>query len=77
MLEKSMVRQNKTSFAIFIFLVFFSLFHYTKPGFAYGKDGEFRQFGIGYQNKTVIPIWFVSIAMAVFSYLCVLYYLCV
>ncbi len=75
MFEKSFVRQNKTSFAICLFLTLFTVFHYTKPDFAYGKDGEFRQFGVGYRNKTVIPIWLVSIIVAVLSYLIVLYYL--
>ena len=75
MFEKSFVRQNKPSFAIFLFLVAFTCFHYTKPEFAYGKEGEFRQFGVGYKNKTVIPIWLVSIIIAILSYLTVLYYL--
>ena len=46
-----------------------------KPDFAYGKDGEFRQFGVGYKNKTVVPIWLVSIALAIISYTVILYYL--
>lgn len=75
MFEKSLVRQYKTNYAIALFLILFTLFHITKPSFAYGKDGEFRQFGVGYKNKTVIPIWGVSITIAIFCYLVVLYYL--
>lgn len=75
MFSKSIVRQYKTNFAILLFLISFTLFHYLKPGFAYGKDGEFRQFGLGYRNKTVIPIWGVSIVFAILSYLAVLLYL--
>jgi len=75
MFEKSFVKQNKPMFAIILFLTLFTLFHYMKPDFAYGKDGEFRQFGVGYKNKTVIPIWLVSIAMAIISYTIILYYL--
>jgi hypothetical protein len=75
MFEKSFIRQNKTTFAILLFLVLFSFFHYTKPDFAYGKDGEFRQFGVGYKNKTVVPIWLISIALAILSYTFILYYL--
>ena len=26
-----------------------------KPSFIYEKDGSFRQFGLGYKKKTVIP----------------------
>lgn len=75
MFEKSFVKQNKPMFAILLFLILFTLFHYMKPDFAYGKDGEFRQFGVGYKNKTVVPIWLVSIALAIISYTIVLYYL--
>ncbi len=75
MFEKSMVRQYKTTYAIALFIILFTIFHLVKPNFAYGKDGEFRQFGLGYTNKTVVPIWGVSITIAIFSYLVVLYYL--
>ena len=75
MFNKSVIIQHKASIAIFIFLTTFTIFHFMKPDFAYGKDGEFRQFGVGYRNKTVIPVWFVSIGIAILSYLVVLYYL--
>ena len=75
MFEKSIIRQHKTNSAISLFLILFTMFHIAKPSFAYGKDGEFRQFGVGYMNKTVEPIWGVSITIAIFSYLVVLYYL--
>ncbi len=46
-----------------------------KPRLLYDTDGSFRQFGVGYRHKTVIPIWLVSIILAIFSYIAVLYYL--
>jgi hypothetical protein len=67
------LRKNKASVAITAFLILFALFHYFKPGFAYGRDGEFRQFGVGYKNKTVIPVWLVAIVLAILSYLAVCY----
>lgn len=75
MFEQSFVRKNKTNFAIALFLILFTLFHYVKPSFAYGHDGEFRPFGVGYKNKTVIPVWLISIIIAILSYLAVLFYL--
>jgi len=74
MLAQEYVRTHKTSVAIVVFVIVFSLFHYVKPGFAYGNDGEFRPFGVGYRNKTVIPVWVVAIVLAIFTYLCVLAY---
>jgi len=46
-----------------------------KPTLLYNEEGGFRPFGVGYRHKTVIPIWLVSIILAIFSYLAVLYYL--
>ena len=66
------ILKNKTGFAIALFLILCGSVHYVKPSFAYGTDGEFRPFGVGYRNKTVIPVWAVVIALAIFSYLVVL-----
>ena len=41
----------------------------------YNSDGSLRQFGIGTKKKTVLPIWLLSLILAIFSYLFVLYYL--
>ena len=71
MLSKIFIQKYKTSFAILLFIILFSLFHIMKPGFAYGRDGEFREFGVGYKNKTVLPAWIVAIALAILSYLAI------
>ena len=72
---KSFIRYHKLNVSIFIFLVLFSIIHFIKPGFLYNKDGGFRPFGVGYKHKTVIPVWVISIILAILSYLGVLYYL--
>jgi hypothetical protein len=69
------IRYNKLSISILLFLALFSLIHFLKPGFIYNEDGGYRPFGVGYRHKTVIPIWLVAIFMAILSYLAVLYYL--
>jgi hypothetical protein len=46
-----------------------------KPAFAYDEDGSFRPFGLGYRHKTVIPVWIVSIIIAILSYLAILAYI--
>jgi len=39
----------------------------------YNEQGGFRQFGIGYKQKTVIPIWIAAIVLAILSYLLIYY----
>jgi hypothetical protein len=72
---KAFINANKVNIAILIFLVMFSIIHISKPSILYNEEGGFRPFGVGYRHKTVIPIWGVSIVVAIFSYLAVLYYL--
>jgi hypothetical protein len=61
--------------SIMLFLLIFSLIHHFKPALLYTNDGAFRQFGIGYKQKTVVPIWLVAIFLAILCYLLVLSYL--
>jgi len=71
---KAFVNTHKVNIAILLFLALFSIVHITKPSLLYTEEGGFRQFGVGYRHKTVIPIWGVAIVLAIFSYLAVLAY---
>ena len=73
--NKSFVRVHKLNIAILLFLILFGTIHYIKPVLLYTKEGGFRQFGLGYKHKTVIPIWVVAILLGILSYLAVMYYL--
>lgn len=72
---KPFVREHKTSIAIAIFICLFSVLHLVKPTLVYDESGGFREFGVGFRQKTVVSIWVVVIILAVFSYLAVLSYL--
>ena len=72
---KSVIRYYKLHISISIFLILFTIIHVMQPGFLYEPDGSFRVFGVGYRHKTVIPIWVVSIILAILCYLAVSYYL--
>jgi uncharacterized membrane protein YozB (DUF420 family) len=61
--------------SILLFLVIFGTFHLSQPAFLYNPDGSIRQFGVGYRNKTILPIWLLSIILGILSYLFVLFYL--
>jgi len=72
---RSFIRNNITLSAMIIFLVIFGIIQLIKPSFLYNQDGSIRQFGIGYKNKTILPIWLLSIILGILSYLFVMYYL--
>jgi hypothetical protein len=55
--------------SIVLFLVLFSLLHFTKPALIYNNAGGFRPFGIGYKQKTVVPMWLAAIMLAIVCYL--------
>jgi len=63
------LRKHKVSLAIILFLVLFMGVHYIKPKFIYDADGGFRQFGVGFKHKTVLPIWIIAIVIAILSYI--------
>lgn len=72
---RTFVRKNINLVSIVIFLFLFTFVVLMKPAFLFNKDGSFRNFGIGYKNKTVIPIWLVTIILAILAYFSVLYFL--
>ena len=72
-MNRLFIKQNITSLSILLFIILFGIMAYVKPSFIFHKDGTVRQFGIGYKNKTVIPIWLIVIIMAYLSYLFLLY----
>lgn len=72
---RQFIQNNVNLTTIVLFLIFFIILIITKPGFIFDKRGRPREFGLGYKNKTVIPIWLAILILAIFSYLIVLYYL--
>ena len=68
------IRENPTLFAIILFLCWFYFLQALKPSFLYNNDGSIREFGVGYKNKTILPVWFLSIILGILSYIVVLFY---
>ena len=71
---QNIVRQNITLASVVLFVYLFGLIQYMKPAFLYNGDGSIREFGIGYKNKTILPIWLLSIVLGILSYLAVMYF---
>jgi hypothetical protein len=72
---RNFIRQNITIVSIILFLTIFGIVQFIKPAFLYNRDGSVREFGIGYKNKTILPIWLFSIILGILSYLFVLYFI--
>ena len=71
---RTFTRNNTTLVSIVIFLLVFGLVQMMKPSFLYNNDGSLRDFGVGYKNKTILPLWLFSIILGILTYICVLYY---
>jgi len=71
---RTFTKNNITLVSIVIFLFIFSIVQMIKPSFLYNKDSSLRQFGIGYKNKTILPLWLFSIILGILIYMLVLYY---
>jgi hypothetical protein len=72
---KNYVRENAPLAAIILFLFIFGSIQMMKPACFYNKDGSIRHFGVGYRNKTILPIWLLSIVLGILCYLAVLVYI--
>lgn len=71
---KAYIRENKILVSIVLFISIFGIIQYNKPSCFYNSDGSIRDFGIGYKNKTILPIWLLSLSLGLLCYLFVLYY---
>jgi hypothetical protein len=72
---KTYIRQNITLVAIILFVIIFGIIQMIKPACFYNRNGSIREFGIGYKNKTILPIWLFSLLLGIICYLTVLYFI--
>lgn len=74
-MNRNFLQTNVVAVAIILFLIIYGATQYFKPLFLYNTDGSLRVFGVGYRNKTILPMWLFSLVLAILCYLAVLYYL--
>lgn len=72
---RTFTRNNTTLVSIVIFLIIFGIVQMFKPNFLYNNDGSLREFGVGYKNRTILPLWLFSIVLGILTYVLILYYL--
>ena len=68
-----LIYSHPTLSALIIYCLFFTILVITKPNFLFLPNGGLRKFGIGYQKKTIMPLWLLSIVIGIFSFMIVLY----
>lgn len=69
-----MFYKNIFNYIIIVFLVCYILVSYLEPNIIFNHDlGILRPFGVGYDNTTILPLWLVSILLAIFSYIFMVY----
>jgi len=72
---RTYIRENITLVSIFLFVIIFGIIQIMKPACFYNRNGSIREFGVGYKNKTILPIWLLSLVLGILCYLVVLYYI--
>jgi hypothetical protein len=70
-----LIRKNKVGVSIFIYLFIMGSLLTMKPAFLYHTTMGWKHFGVGYKQKTILPIWLLAIFVAILSYLSVLFYI--
>lgn len=72
---RNTLKHNKTLSAMLIFFAIYGIVYLLKPQFLFIKPSDTpRDFGIGYRNKTILPLWLFSILLGILSYFFVVYY---
>ena len=71
---RTLARKNITLTAIILFILLFMAIQWFKPAFLYNEDGSIKEFGVGYKNKTIMPVWLLSLLLGILCYVAVLYY---
>jgi hypothetical protein len=72
---KQFVIKNINLVSIVIFLILFVLIMFIKPTIIFDSNGRPREFGIGYKNKTILPLWLTVIILAIVSYFLIVCYI--
>jgi len=72
----NMFDANRMILILLLYFTFYSLIVWLKPDIIYDQTkSQLRSFGVGYKHSTILPLWLVSILLAIVSYFTVLYFI--
>ena len=60
---------NNLQAAIFIFIIACIILYKKKSKFFFKDNGEFKDFGVGGGDKTILPFWLVTLIIGLTTYL--------
>jgi len=66
---------NRLVMILMVYFICYGILLWLKPGMIYDESKRLRSFGVGYKHTTILPLWLVSIFLAIFSYFVVLYFI--
>lgn len=67
---------NRLIMILMVYFICYGILLWLKPGIIYDESKKgLRSFGVGYKHTTILPLWLVSIFLAIFSYFVVLYFI--
>ena len=71
-----MFDSNRLFMILMVYFIAYGLILWFKPGIVFDPSKKgLRSFGVGYKNTTILPLWVISILLAIFSYFIVLYFI--
>ena len=73
-MNRSFVRRNIPLFALALYIILYGVLIFSKPSLIYDKNDCLRNFGRGYTTRSILPVWLLSIIIAILSYFAVMYY---
>ncbi len=65
-------RKYATTISIVLFAIIYAVLSVYKPAMMFSKDGDIREFGVGQSNKTIMPLWLVSLLLGIMCYFVIL-----
>ncbi len=72
----NMFDANRLILILVLYLSIYTLIIWIKPDMIYDQSKtQLRSFGVGYKHSTILPLWLVSILLALVSYFTVLYFI--
>lgn len=67
---------NRLFMILMVYFIGYGIILWFKPSIIFDPSKKhLRSFGVGYKNSTILPLWLISILLAIFSYFVVLYFI--